>query len=172
LKTPFTFRQILLNLLPYLFFVLLKAISESTLLPATSNLSDVGNLSFEAILQNIRYYFELTNNYWTELSGITQFPVWIFFGILTITGLAVQGVSAKHLHLSVLLIGTYRVLVLLPYTQGLRYMFNILPILLLFCAYGGKYIWNCLSPMLCISENAKKRILIVISLLILCYVYQ
>lgn len=171
LKIPFTFRNIFVNLLPYLLFVLLKVTSESILLPATSNLSDVGNLSFQIIWQNIRYYFELTNSYWLSLSGITQFPVWIIFSILTATGLFVQGVSAKHLHLTVLLIGTYLVLILLPYTQGLRYMFNILPILLLFCAYGGKYIWDRLSQMLSIRENAKKRILIVISLLILCHVY-
>lgn len=171
MKKPFTFRQYALHLLPYLLFVLLKVISEAILLPATSNLSDVGNLSPETILQNIRYYFELTNTYWNSLMGSTRFPFWMIFGIFTAIGLVRQGITAKHLHLSVLLIGTYLVLILLPYTQGLRYLFSVLPVLMLFCGYGGKCIWNWISPKLKINESVKNSIVIVISLLILCHVY-
>lgn len=171
MKNSLTFRQLVLHLCPYLLFLLLKAISEMILLPATSNLSDVGNLSAETIEQNIVYYFELTNNYWNSLLGSPQFPLWVIFVFFTVIGLIDQGVTAKHLNLTVLLIGTYLVLILLPYTQGLRYMFSILPVLMLFCGYGGKRVWNWISPKLKTNEDLKKRILIVISLLILCHVY-
>lgn len=171
-KTSFTIRQFAPHLLPYILFALLKVISETILLPATSNLSDVGNLSPETIRQNIRYYFELTNNYWNGLLGRTQFPFWVIFGIFTLIGLADHGVTTKHLHLSVLLVGTYLVLILLPYTQGLRYMFNVLPVLMLFCAYGGKRIWNWISPKLKTNENIKRSLLILVSLLILFHVYS
>ncbi len=170
-KVSVPFRQLWIHLFPYLLFVFLKIASESLLLPATSNLSDVGNLTAEMVGQNILYYWKLTTDYWQKLSGSKLFPFWIFLGITSVVGLVRQGFSEKHLHLTVLLFGTYLVLILLPYTQGLRYIFNILPIWLLFSAHGGQYIWNRIAPKLKISKKAKQILLFTLAILLLCHVY-
>lgn len=170
-KEKLSFRQALVHLSPYILFTLLKIVTESILLPATSNLSDVGNLSFDGIKYNLQYYYELTRSYWESLSGTTRFSLWVLFCLLTTLGILKEGTAVQNLHLSLLLIGTYLILILLPYTQGLRYMFNILPILLLYAACGGSYICNWFAKKLRINGKAKQVVLMALSVLVLLHIY-
>ena len=53
-------KSALLLLLPYICFLLLKVISEAILAPATSNTSDIADVTFASVLGNLEsYYYSL-----------------------------------------------------------------------------------------------------------------
>lgn len=44
--------------------------------------------------------------------------------------------NRTNLHLTLLLIGPLAVVFSLPYKQGLRYFYNVLPLIIMYCLYG------------------------------------
>ena len=56
-----------------------------------------------------------------------------------ITGIVTAG-GKENLHLTLFMIGTLAAVILLPYTDGTRYLFNIMPIMLMYVAFGIVYI--------------------------------
>jgi len=171
-KEDRSFSRLLLSLLPYVLFGILKFLSELILLPATSNLSDVGNTTFEMILFNIGYYSRLTSYYWMSFFGYPEHPFWIALFALTIIGFVWKAFHVRHLHLTLLLVGTYLVLALLPYAQGLRYLFNVLPILNLFAGYGALLICSWIAKKLKIRQLTGKAIIAVLMVGILLATYK
>lgn len=124
------------NMIPYAVFAVLVLITERFwLAPATQNLSDVGAVSITTVWDNIYYYAFKVITYFSTLSGIQIRPLGFIVPVFCVLGLVKNGFG-RNLHLSVLAIGTFAVLVLLPYQQGLRYLYNVLPILLMYAAYG------------------------------------
>lgn len=81
-----------------------------------------------------------------------------------------EGLLFKNLPLTALIIGTFAVLLFLPYTQGLRYLLNILPLLLMFAALGGIYLWNWLSEKW--SIKYKQTILQTVSLFLILLLFS
>ena len=139
-KPRLTRKEVALHLSAYITFFAMKAISEWILLPATSNASDIGGLSLQIIWGNMTYYFRLTGEYLNGLPGLAGVPLWPVLYVLLAIGFFAEGFKIKNIHLTSLLMGTYVVLILLPYTQGIRYLSSVLPILLLYTAYGAVYI--------------------------------
>lgn len=138
-------REVIISLLPYALFFLMKWISEAVLAPATSNLSDLGNGSTSTILKNILFYGKVTCGYLGM--GDTGVGLWagFFFCLLLIAGFFKDGFKSKNLPLSILIVGTYVVLILLPYQQGLRYIYNILPFLILYVALGARFLFSVIK---------------------------
>ena len=122
-----------LHALPYLLLIFLVLISEHLwLAPATPNLSDIGKTSEVRVFE---YYRKELFNFFDQL------PMVPFSGLgYVLIGACVLGVMVKgwteNLYLTLLLIGTLVVDLSLPYTNGLRYVYNILPIIIMYMVYG------------------------------------
>ena len=133
----YSIRHIAACCLPYAVFFAVRLLAESMFLPATSNMSDVGSVSFIRVIENIGYYFGTTAQYLYRLSmpvSLVLLPL-SFFALFI--GIYEKGFKWENLHLTFFILATYFVLVILPYVQGIRYLFNILPFLMMYMAYGG-----------------------------------
>ena len=129
------------NLMPYVVFAVLCIITEHLwLAPATSNMSDVGSATVEEMFQHCQYYWNRIVNYLSCIPGMRIDGVGYVAVALCVLGIIVKGFSREGLHLTLLLIGTLAVVIMLPYTQGLRYIYNILPIVLMYVVYGAQFI--------------------------------
>jgi len=137
------------TLFPYLVFALLCLVSEHLwLAPATSNISDVGAASSTEMSNNLNYYWNRIFRYLSDLPGMTIPIVGFAMVVLSVLGIAVKGFNKQNLHLSILFVGTIVVVVLLPYTQGLRYIYNCLPILLMYAVYGTQFVLSGVRKIL------------------------
>lgn len=129
------------SLYPYMTFVLLCIVSEHLwLAPATPNISDVGTATGKEISNNLKFYWNLIFRYFSDLPGMTLPIVGYVMAALSALGIVVKGFNRQNLYLTVLMFGTFAVLILLPYDQGLRYVFNCLPILLMYAVYGAQLV--------------------------------
>lgn len=129
-----------LHLLPWAVFLALYAVTYRLLPMPNSNASHMAGLTLNRIKDNILAY----NALFMAFTG-DMLPAWVpgrgallvLLYALTAAGLVDRGLRREELHLSVLLCGTGAALLTLPYVQGLRYTFVILPLMLLFAAYGA-----------------------------------
>jgi len=62
-----------------------------------------------------------------------------------------SGLRREEIHLSILLCGTGAGLLMLPYGQDVRYLFIILPLMMLFAAYGA-------AALLCMAAGLVKSV--------------
>jgi hypothetical protein len=104
-------------------------------------MSDVGKASADIMAVNIVYYSEMIGSYLGSLFGFKVMVLGIIMVLFIILGILFKGIK-ENLHLTLLLLGTLIVDVMLPYEQGIRYIYNILPLLLLFGSYGLAEIWK------------------------------
>ncbi len=130
--------------LPFLVFCGAVGLTALLLPSATSNLSDVGAVSLDTVKTNTSFYLKLLTDWLSAPfafmgDGVSTAAAWVLFALM-ILGMVFDGFR-KDTHLALLLLGTLALLILLPYTQGLRYMFNVLPIMLLFIAYGAQRLY-------------------------------
>ena len=122
--------------LPYVIFVILTVLSEKVLLaPATSNMSDVGRATAEQLTDNIKAYWEMLYSYLDGIIGIRLHFIGYMLVAAVLIGIIYKGFT-DNIHLTLLVIGTLLVDIMLPYRQGLRYIYNILPLLVMYAAYG------------------------------------
>lgn len=148
-------KSLLPELLPYAVFLLLKITSEAILAPATSNASDIVGTNFGTIYGNMRHYFGMIRDWYASmwkniiqtflllgytprnnntLYYVSSFLSWSSV-ILCAVGIVFDGIK-RNLHYTAFL-GVYLfVSCMLFYNQGLRYIYPILPILLMFTGYG------------------------------------
>ena len=125
------------NIIPYAIFIVLVLVTEKLwLAPATQNISDIGTVTVETVLKNLYYYADMVIRFFSTLAGPEIRPLGFIVTALCVIGFVKKG-WGRNFYLSVLMIGSFVVLALLPYTQGLRYLYNVLPILLMFAAYGA-----------------------------------
>ena len=123
-------RLIFQHLLPYFLFGLLVLVSERLLLlPATANYSDFFVQIDKSAL--FHYYLEMIYKYFKVIAREGNI-LFVFF----LVGMMVTGFQKKNIYLTVLLIGTIIVNCNLPYVQGPRYIYNVLPFVLLYAANG------------------------------------
>lgn len=186
------FEALLRELIPYIVFFALKMFSESLLAAPTSNISDYKDISFSLFLSNLGTYFALIRDFFfqiwnnllinplysvlrrlcdisfSDLRIISSVLVWLSIA-LTVSGIVFCGIK-KNLHLTLLLIFYIIAASMLPYTQGMRYIYPILPVILLFFGYGTKYFSDKfrLSDRKAVSRTA----IIVVSLMCVLCAYQ
>ena len=149
-------RLILQHVIPYFLFGLLVLVSERLwLMPATQNYSDFFvQIDKSALFQ---YYLQMIFKYFKIIAGEGN----ILF-VLFLTGLIATGFQKKNIYLTVLVVGTIIVNCNLPYVQGPRYIYNILPFILLYAANGivltADFVKKCFKKAEAgISKDAAKR---------------
>ena len=142
-------------LLPYILFLLLLLFSNFLIGSATPNTSDIGSgMDAEAFLSNLKSYAKLICHWfgllWNSIlinplySVLRRFTALSFdsftplrnilvyaTAVLFILGLIFEG-KGKNFHLSVLVVVYIITASALPYTQGLRYIYPLLPLILMF----------------------------------------
>ena len=153
---------ILPELIPYIIFFVLKTISEALLAPPTPNASDFRGFSFPVFLSNLATYFGLIRDFFSQiwnslfvsplysvlrrfsdvrfsdLRALSLVLTWISI-LLSVMGMAVSGIK-KNLHLTLLVLFYILAASMLPYTQGMRYLYPVLPVILLFFGYGIRFL--------------------------------
>lgn len=147
--------ELLKELVPYALFILLKLLSEAIFAPATSNASDLEGTNLGILFGNLLFYFgqirtffgSMWNNILTGLIhlGVDPGSSNAFYYIssslsalslaLCLLGMITDGIK-RNIHLTVYVLGTLAVTSMLFYNQGLRYIFPILPVLVLYAGYG------------------------------------
>ena len=128
--------------LPWLTMAALWGVTRIFLPAATSNTSHIAGGANWWIAYNLKAYDEELGRWVVRMLPrglpLAQYARFALYG-LAVLGVAAHGVR-ENLHLSALTVGTFGVLILLPYFQGIRYMFNVLPLLLMFAAYGAGFL--------------------------------
>lgn len=138
-RTQIKQRDLLFCLLPYVFFFLMRWISETVLAPATPNLSDIADTSLPNILKNLKHYGKMICNYLGRGDDQVGFWVGLFFAVFFFAGFITEGIKCKFVPFSLLIAGTYALVIVLPYQQGLRYIYNILPFIILYVTFGVRF---------------------------------
>ena len=154
-REVFRRQPILIRFLPYLLFFLLKLISEALLAPATSNTADLALWTPASAISNLRYYGSLLNSWLRGLIFNRRYS-WaaglydvtpILFGFLFLAGVFTYGLR-RDLPLLLYFFVNGAGVCLLPYVQGLRYIYTLLPLFLLFAAYGLLFVLHMLKKLL------------------------
>ena len=159
-----------LDFLPYLVLVALTFMTEHFwLAPATSNMSDVGRASARQLHANFLAYRNMLFDYLDALPGIHLFCLGYILAAAIIIGIVVHGIK-ENLHLTLLLIGTLVVDIMLPYQQGLRYIYNILPLLLMFAAYGIQFLWKKIKKSANLTDEKTERLLHLMGTILCVYI--
>lgn len=141
------------HLIPYFCFFSLIAISRLFLPAPTSNLSDIGSADLDVFLVNARAFLDMVYDWFATLFSRNPGAAFRCKGVglcmllLAMVGIARCGIR-KNLHFSVLVVATFLTVCMLDYAkdQGLRYLFTILPLLLLFAAHGAQQMLRWLLP--------------------------
>lgn len=155
------------HIFPYAVFLALTLISERILLaPATSNMSDVGRATTEQVSANIAAYWEMLYAYLDGIIGVRVHFVGYVLVAAVLVGIIYKGIT-DNIHLTLLVIGTLVVDIMLPYQQGLRYVYNILPLLVMYAAYGIALVWKGISNVIRVPDRVLKYACIILAVLVL-----
>lgn len=175
----FSKADIVIHLAPYLSFFVLKLVSERLLLlPPTLNSGDVSGFDISTTLSNVLYYIInladtvrasvycaifafvpksvltwLPQSVYNFVFDVSSVLSWLTLA-LTAVGLISDGIK-RNLQLSVYFVGSAIGTCLLPYTQGLRYLFGIMPVMLMFAGYGCRAVYAFILSRLRCRANAK-----------------
>lgn len=127
------------EILPWAVFIALYVLTNVCLPAPNSNTSDMASVTLNRIKDNVLYYYGLMESFfgrmlpdWLPGRNAVHLAVYALIAL----GLLTRGWQRGKIHLAILLCGTGVVLLTLPYRQDVRYMFNVLPLLLLFAGYG------------------------------------
>ena len=127
------------NCLPYIVFFLLSWITERVLAPATGNISDFSRASLVAFFRHCLKQLFAIYYFFTDLFGMIS-NIYVIRSITCILmifcAIGFLTTFKRDLHLALFAIVSFFITALLPYGQGIRYIFNILPILVLCIGYG------------------------------------
>ncbi len=155
--------EILPRLVPYAVFLVLKIVTEYILLrPATPNSADMSIASSDFIFANILFYITRLadfaahqfNNLFAALLTPLLFPqtletassalyalakllAWVSMA-MSVLGILTDGIK-KNQYMSLYLVCCAVGTCLLPFTQGLRYVVGIMPVMAIFSVYGYKW---------------------------------
>lgn len=158
----------LLAFVPYAAFLLLLFISDMLILKAaTSNTSDLTKGSLPAFFNNIHVYYDALHEWLHDVlfhgkgggrpfsKVIVDLAIW---GVLVLFGIGVvrDGFKKRNLYLTVYMLGSFIGTCSLAYHQWIRYIVNLLPLFLMYAAFGAKALADLLQRI--ISADGKKKI--------------
>ena len=156
------FSLLLIELIPYAVFIVLKLLTERLIACPTSNSGDLGSFESAVLFANLRTYSQLIMSFfgllwnnllisplysvlrrfvsisYDDLAVLKTVLIWLS-AALCVLGVITNGIK-RNLHLTLLCVVYIIVASLLPYTQGLRYIYPLLPVLVMFCGYGIRFI--------------------------------
>ncbi len=128
-------RDLFIILLPYIIAAAISFCTEFFIFaPATQNISDYSRTYSDVFTRHLNQQFTILSDYIQALFGIKFRPLPYIILFLAFTGIW-KGIREDP-HLIVFGAGTYILVAALPYAQGLRYLFNGLPIFLMLIGYG------------------------------------
>ena len=135
-RAKLTRRNAWLHILPYALAVALAIGSESLWLGRpTPNLSDITRFDFGTMITNISWYI---TDAMLMFDGAGQ--VYVYVMALAMTVLIAIGITRRGREgegwLKLLTLASYVIVVVLPYYQGPRYLFNVMPLMLMYAADG------------------------------------
>lgn len=146
------FDRWLLQLFPYFFFGGILFLSYKLLPVPTSNSSDLGKITLAGIGYNLQYYDVLLQEWGATLfSGLPLFRYEGTWLVLLIASLIGFWFHKDEAHLFFFGAATFAGCCILDYQQGLRYLYPMLPVLLLLASHGfialtrllEKHVWRC-----------------------------
>lgn len=137
-----------LQLYPFALFLVLFLVCKIWMPTPTSNMADVGD---GILSEGLFYYYDLLTDWLYRLTpfgpiGLQDF-VYDVLKVLFIIGLVYQG-WRKDFRYTFFLAATIVVNASLPYTQGIRYVYNILPFILMYIAYGILFLYRMVRKFL------------------------
>lgn len=160
------------QLLPYALALVLTFIFNNFVFATpTSNISDVGAIDFETFKNNLSLYTLALRYFLFYLPGIiypSGFEAKLLFVFVPLLLIGLIRSFKRELPYVLFLFGTYIILLLLPYNQGMRYCFGIFPVLLMLLGYCAKWFWELLKRFVPKSVRPAGIIAPVLSLFILC----
>lgn len=138
--------------IPYISFILLYMFVGTFMPYAKSQASDVFQVTLKGLIVNVVYYITLVYSYINSIMPISR-AKWliVLFFVVAFAGVIVRFFDETPAALY--LIGTAATVVLLPYQQGLRYILNILPLIVLFFIHGLTWLYQC------VCKNRHERLL-------------
>jgi len=130
------------HLAPYAALLVLLGVSLCMMPQATSNTAHIASGPNSWIIYNLRYYNEVIRGWLHGMlpAAVPEFVVYAAYACVLI-GVLSAGIR-QNLHLTVLMLGTFAVVLLLPYAQPIRYLFNALPLIVMYAVYGAQWIWK------------------------------
>ncbi len=159
----------LLSLIPYaVFFILLFVTDTLVLKAATSGASDLSKGSLQGFFKNIRIYYEAMHEWLHDVlfhgkgggrsfsKMIVDLTIWmvlLLFGI----GVVRDGFKRQNLYLTVYMLGSFIGTCMLGHNQWIRYIVNLLPLFLMYAAYGTKALADLLQKVVGADEKKKTR---------------
>ncbi len=136
--------------LPYAVFVVTAVLCRLFVLPkATANTSDLIGVTLSQMLGNVKIYGRLMYEYFAEIHTGTlphavRLAISAAAALLICVGI-IKGWKKDEFFCTYMIFTalTFLTLICLPYTQGHRYLFNILPFILMALGYGldSAYAW-------------------------------
>lgn len=134
-------QELWLELLPHGLLLAMVFLSCLVMPVASSNLSDVGLGYWKA---GFMYFGWLMKRWLYALTsyGFTDIIQYLKFAALALFLLGIVCDGRQQFAYAVFIVGTVLVNVSLPYYQGLRYFYNILPLILMFIACGGCFLYR------------------------------
>ena len=164
------------HILPYIVLAFFTLFSEMILAPATGNTSDFSKASLGVFLHHCSSELFAIYYFFTDLFGLVsnvQVIRALVAGLMMMCGIGLVVLVKNDAHLFAFMIGSLLITAMLPYGQGIRYIFNIIPILILSLGYGIELVtafaernWNLrwaskisavLLTVLVISSSAKQE---------------
>lgn len=135
----------LFQCLPYITFILIYVIIGFFIPYAKTQASDALTITPRGIASNILYYILLIKGFIMTMIPFAHGGNLIIVLVLAVTGLGILKCLTSEMPATLFLIGTMMFVVLLPYQQGLRYILNVLPLIILFFARGIQHIFQWLG---------------------------
>lgn len=140
---PYT--QVFASILPYLVFFALYFFIGLFMPYAKTQAEDVGTVTMSTIINNINSYHSAVGMLMRSITPPFKYQSQLFNTMLFITLLGMVTAARKELPALIYLVGTLWVVLLLPYFQGIRYIINIVPCMLLFFFHGISFLEKWLS---------------------------
>mgnify|MGYP004479594817 FL=1 len=135
--------------MPYAVFAAAAVLCGSLLPRATANTSDLLGIDPGQVLKNLEYYAELIYKYFAEIhTGTLPYALRLAVGAASALLICIGIINGRKrdVFFRVYMLFTalsFLTLICLPYVQGHRYIFNILPFILMALGYGidSAYAW-------------------------------
>jgi len=140
-------REITFLLLPYILFGLFVVLGDLILLPVTHNVSDT-SISIRGILSNVCHYAYRFVVYTSDLLGGIPAELAVIMFVPFAVGFFAHGFKKDFIHITALFVGTLLVLFYLPFRQGMRYTYHILPFYIYYVVMGIKTVYAFLKKKL------------------------
>lgn len=108
--------------------------------------SEINQLSFypSLLLKTIKEYLYFLRLFFYSFLPFPRYILLILCAAMLTTGIIY--IHKKETYFLIFLVLTMLGLFSLPYTQGMRYIFNLLPLYLLFFLHGVRFFWHKLLP--------------------------